>query len=936
MSVRSKYDETLNLPKTDFSMRANLPKREPEFYSNWSKQGFYSKILKKNMRKPLYILHDGPPYANGKIHLGTALNKILKDFIIKYKNMSGFKAPFIPGWDMHGLPIELKVLKSSDVDKNSVLPITLRKMCEDYAKTQVELQKNQFQSIGVLGDFDHPYLTCNKEFEANQIEVFLQMFKHGYVYKGLKPVYYCPSCATALAESEIEYSDDACVSVYVKFRVCEDFGFFEKFDVDKSKVYFLIWTTTIWTLPANVAVCLGSKYEYSVVRVGNEFYVLASELLELTMTEAKINDYEEVCSFLGEEFENFTVFHPFLNRRSRVILGNHVTLESGTGCVHTAPGHGIEDFEVCKKYENIPVIVVVDEQGKMNDESGLEEFSGLCLNDANEKILAILKEKLSLFAVKKITHSYPHCWRCKNPVLFRATKQWFCSIESLKDRAIEVLDDILWLPDWGKIRIKNMISDRSDWCISRQRIWGVPIPAFYCKQCGNCVLSEQLIKNVAKIFRECGSNAWFEKDSIEFTRGFKCDKCGCSVFDKETDIMDVWFDSGCSHASVLNSDYDLSFPADVYLEGADQYRGWFQSSLITSIALKNRPPFKSICTHGWVVDGDGRKMSKSLLNGVEPDEIIKNFGAEILRLWVASSDYHSDIRISNEILKQLSETYRKIRNTARFMLANITDFDPNVDFVNLNDLFEIDKLALFKLNELTKIVNDAYLKFEFFRIYHAIYNFCVVDMSNFYLDVVKDRLYCDLNTGLKRRTAQTTIFLILDSLTRMIAPVISFTAEEIWGFMKHRTCDNSESVFLNDINERIDLNFDETFLNKWQFAEKLRTIVQKALELERNKKSIGSSLECRIIIYCSEFSNKNLDLFLNSELKNLFLVSGVEVKKSDGGDYVFNGLGIGISILKYEGEKCERCWNYDDSVGKNLEFKTLCCRCVDVVKKTIK
>lgn len=931
LTMGKQYDSTLNLPKTNFLMKADLPNRELKFYSNWSEQDVYERILKKNEKKPLYVLHDGPPYANGKIHLGTALNKVLKDFIIKQKNMSGFKAPFIPGWDMHGLPIELKVLKSSEVDRNNCSPLELRKMCENYAKTQVDLQKSQFQRIGIMGDFERPYLTCNKEFEANQIEVFLQMVKNGQIYRGLKPVYYCSSCTTALAESEIEYFDDECDSIYVKFRVDDDGGFFAEHKINKNKTYFLIWTTTTWTLPANVAICLGSSYSYCVVRHGDEFYIVAEKLVESTMKAAEIEDYEIVCSFLGADFENFTVFHPFLNRKSVVILGNHVTLDSGTGCVHTAPGHGLDDFEVCKKYKNIPIIVVVDENGNLNEQAGM--FSGLSLEAANKEILNNLNQNSSLFAVKKLVHSYPHCWRCKNPVLFRATRQWFCSIDKLKEKAIETLDSVLWLPDWGKIRIKNMIADRSDWCISRQRVWGVPIPAFYCDQCGEAVLNENLIKNVAEIFRKYGSNAWYEKETSFFTDGYICEKCGCSNFKKETDIMDVWFDSGCSHATVLKSYFGLAFPADVYLEGADQYRGWFQSSLVTSVAVNGKPPYKTICTHGWVIDSEARKMSKSLSNGIAPEEIVEKFGAEILRLWVASSDYHSDVRISNEILKQLTETYRKIRNTARFMLANTVDFDPDLDAVGVDDLFEIDKLALLKLNKLINLTNEAYSNFEFFKIYHAVYNFCVVDMSNFYLDIVKDRLYCEAKNGFKRRAVQTAIFLILDSFTRIIAPIISFTAQEIWMSMNHRSSDDKELVFLNEMNDSIKLDCDEKFLNKWNFSEKLRSIVQKVLEIERNKKLIGSSLESKLVIYCNENSYKIINLFSRDELKSLFLVSEVDFKNEVGGEHQFESLGVGVTVLKPEGDRCERCWNYDVSVGKNLHFKTLCDRCVSVVEK---
>lgn len=934
MSNEVNFNETLNLPKTKFPMRADLPKREPAFYESLIENNFYSKLLKKNENKPTYILHDGPPYANGKIHLGTALNKILKDFIIKQKNMNNFKAPFVPGWDTHGLPIELSALKNSKVDRKDLSALELRKLCEAYAKQYIDLQKQQFRRLGVIGDFENPYLTFDKEFESDQIKVFGKMVKNNQIYKDLKPVYYCCTCSTALAESEIEYFDDECCSVYVKFKICDDKGFFAEKGFDVNKIFFLIWTTTIWTLPANVAICLGPNFEYCLVKVNDEFYIIAKNLIESTLKTAGVEEFEVVCSFRGKDLEHCTSFHPFLERKSTIILGNHVTLESGTGCVHTAPGHGLEDYEVCKKYKNIPMIVAVDENGKLNSDAG--QFCGLTLDEANEKVLDCLKETKSLFSQNDIKHSYPHCWRCKEPILFRATTQWFCSIDVLKDRALDSVKKVQWIPSWGEIRLKNMISDRSDWCISRQRVWGVPIPAFYCEECDDYVLDENLINNVAEIFKVSGSNAWYEKPTEEFLKGYRCKKCGSSKFRKETDIMDVWFDSGCSHTAVLKPKFGLTWPADLYLEGADQYRGWFQSSLITAVATKEEPPYKQVCTHGWVVDGQGRKMSKSLSNGVAPEKIVEQYGAEILRLWVASADYHNDIRISNEILKQLTETYRKIRNTARFMLANVGDFNPEVDFVKLENLEEIDKYILFKLNGLQKKVAKAYDDFEFFVIYHAIHNFCIVDLSNFYLDIIKDRLYCDYSNGSTRRAAQTTLFTILNSFIKIIAPIVSFTAEEVWSFMPHRNSDDSESVFFNSMFEKIDLNLDENFIDKWNFAEKLRGTVQKVLEIERKKKAIGSSLESKVIIFCEdESSYSSVCRFSSNELRSLFLVSSVEVKNQVGGTVKFDNLKIGIDILKPDGEKCERCWNYDTSVGKNSKFKSLCGRCIEVIEKTI-
>lgn len=924
------YNATLNLPKTGFSMRGNLPKREPELYERFDKERLYYNLIQKNEGKPTYILHDGPPYANGKIHLGTALNKVLKDFIIKQKNMAGFKAPYVPGWDTHGLPIELKALKAAGADKSHIADVDLRNMCKDFAISHVEQQKKQFKSLGVIGDYKNPYLTLNKEFEARQIEVFGKMAEKDFIYKGLKPVYWCAECGTALAEAEIEYSEDRCYSIYVKFQVSDDKGFFAKNGIDKNKVYFVIWTTTTWTLPSNVAICLGPKYEYTVVKSGEEYYVIAEDLVKDTMSVASIENYEVMSSFKGKELEYMTVKHPFLDRESVVINGDHVTLESGTGCVHTAPGHGIEDFEVCQKYSDIPIVVAVDDNGKLTDEAG--EFSGLTTEESNKAIVQKLDSTGNLLAVKKINHNYPHCWRCKQPILFRATEQWFCSIDGFKQAALEEVSNVEWIPAWGQGRIENMIKDRSDWCISRQRVWGVPIPILYCKKCGKHIINKESVRYIADMFRRYGSDAWFTKEPHEFLpEDFSCPECGEHDFYKEKDVMDVWFDSGCSHSSVLESYPELRWPADLYLEGADQYRGWFQSSLLTAVATKGKAPYKAVCTHGWVVDGEGRKMSKSLSNGVAPEKIVEKYGADILRLWVASSDYHADIRISPEILKQLTEVYRKIRNTARFILGNISDFDPDKDVVDFDKLYEVDKWALSKLNNLLENAKSYYDKFEFYSLYHSIHNFCVVDMSNFYLDIVKDRLYCELKEGVKRRAAQTTMFIILDAFTRLIAPILSFTSEEIWSAMPHRKSDEIKSVLYNDMYFSVDVDCDEDFYEKWNKIHDIRNAVKKALEEKRAMKVIGSSLDAKIILYCDD----NIYGFLNGVLNQLstaFLVSMVEVKKYGEGEYKFDSLGISVDVVKPDGNKCERCWTYSESVGKDQEHTTLCDRCTSVIR----
>ena len=925
------YDESLNLPKTKFQMRGNLPNKEPEFFKTLEENKIYEKLIEKNKDKELYILHDGPPYANGDIHLGTALNKILKDFIVRQKNMSGFKAPFVPGWDTHGLPIELKALKSAKKNNDRLDAIELRNMCKKYAIKYIDIQKQQFKNLGVIGEFQNPYITFSKEFEAKQIEVFFDMLKKGYIYKGLKPVYCCSNCKTALAESEIEYENDECSSIYVKFKVKEDRGFFEKIGVDKEKTFFVIWTTTAWTIPANVAICLSKKFDYAVVKANEEYYIIAKDLVENCMQEAKIDSYEIVDCFKGEVFENFTTKHPFIDRESLLILGDHVTLESGTGCVHTAPGHGLEDFEVCKKYKQIPMKVVINEKGEMNEEAF--EFEGLKIEDANKKIIEKLKEVGCLFSVKEIKHKYPHCWRCKEPILFRATMQWFCSVEDFKKETLEEVEKIKWIPSWGENRIINMIKDRSDWCISRQRVWGVPIPILYCKDCEKYIVNEKLNEKIVQMFKEYGADCWFEKKVEEFLpENFSCPHCNSKQFEKETDIMDVWFDSGCTHVAVLKNRENLKWPADLYLEGADQYRGWFQSSLLTSVAYLGKTPYKSVCTHGWVVDGEGRKMSKSLANGIKPEKILSKYGADILRLWVASSDYHSDIRISEDILKQLTESYRKIRNTARFILANIADFNPNQDLVELEELEEIDIWAISKLNELIDIVKNSYEEFKFYNIFHNLHSFCIVHMSNFYLDVIKDRLYCEEKCGKKRRAAQTTIYIIIDTLTKMIAPILAFTSEEIWKFIPHKKTDYVESVLLNEMNEKVNINIDKEFIEKWDRIIKIRDFVRKVLEEKRQNKEIGSSLEANVKIYCNE---DNFLFFesLQEILKIVFIVSNVEISKQAKGKFKNSELNISVDILKADGEKCERCWNYSNYVGENKEHATLCERCCNVLTK---
>ena len=929
------YNNTLNLPKTDFPMRGNLPKKEPETLEKWESDRLYYKMIEKNKGKSLYILHDGPPYANGEIHLGTALNKILKDFIIKYKNMSGFCAPYVPGWDTHGLPIELKAMKSIGVENGAIPPAELRKHCKNFALTHVKNQMKQFKRLGSLGNYDDPYLTLKPEYEARQIEVFGKMAKDGYMYKGLKPVYWCPDCNTALAEAEIEYANDDCHSIYVKFNVTDDKGLFTAMGIDISKVYFVIWTTTTWTIPGNLAICLGPEYDYTLVKANGEYYVMAEELVVPTMKAAGITEYETTGRFTGKELEYVQTKHPLFDRPSPVIVGDHVTLESGTGCVHTAPGHGVEDYEVCRNYPEIGIIVPVDAKGKLTDEAG--EFSGMDTNQANKAIAKKLEEVHALLAIEKIIHQYPHCWRCNSPIIFRATSQWFCSVNGFKDEAIKAIENVNWIPGWGEDRIKGMVRDRSDWCISRQRTWGVPIPIIYCKDCHTPIVNDETIAAISKLFRAEGADAWWTKDLKEFIPStLKCE-CGCGEFEKEYDIMDVWFDSGVSHSAVLDEYDELRWPADLYLEGADQYRGWFQSSLLTSVVYKGVAPYKNVCTHGWVVDGQGKKMSKSLGNGIMPDEIIKEYGADILRLWVASSDYHSDIRISKDILKQLSDSYKKIRNTARFILGNIANgegFDPDKDSVSDDELMEIDKWALARLDTLIDKVNIGYDKFDFHIVFHAIHNFCVIDMSNFYLDIIKDRLYCTGENSVERRAAQTAMYRILSGVARLIAPIMSFTAEEIWNYMPHSSSDDKESIYLNDMPVKSGIKLTPEFESKWNLIYDLRQAVNKALEIKRNDKVIGKSLEADIKLYCDSTNYDQIKNFVD-ELAEIFIVSRVEVFAEGMGEFDSQTLGtqeISVTVDKASGEKCERCWVYSDTVGKDSEHHTLCARCASVVK----
>ncbi|MBQ3055318.1 MAG: isoleucine--tRNA ligase [Oscillospiraceae bacterium] len=922
------YNATINLPQTEFPMRAGLPKREPEMLANWNEAKIYQKLIEKNQGKPLFVLHDGPPFSNGSIHMGTALNKMLKDFVNKYKAMSGYLTPFIPGWDNHGMPIESAIIKQNKLDRKRMSIPEFRDACKVFAEKFVDVQRDQFVRLGVLADWENPYLTMSPEFEAEEVKIFGQMYEKGYIYKGLKPVYWCAHDETALAEAEIEYQDDPCESIYVKFKVKDDLGKFSGV-CDLENTYFVIWTTTTWSLPGNLAIALHPRAEYVVAKVANgECYIVAQELLSSTMSAAGITEYEVLTTLKGQDLEYATAWHPFYDRDSLITVAEYVTMESGTGCVHTAPCHGADDYQTGRRY-NLPDITPIDDRGIMTEITG--QYAGLSYEKATEVIFNDLKESGALLASQKIVHSYPHCWRCKSPILNRATAQWFCSVDAFKDDAVNACESVTWNPAWGKDRISSMIRDRADWCISRQRHWGLPIPVFYCEECQKPVCTTDSINSVSEIFRKEGSNAWYLKEAEELLpNGFVCPHCGGKHFTKETDTLDGWFDSGSSHVAALEYTDKALWPADVYLEGADQYRGWFQSSMLTSVATRGVAPYKTVLTHGWVVDGEGRAMHKSLGNGVAPEEIIKDYGADLLRLWAASSDYHADVRASGNIFKQLSQSYLKIRNTARYILGNLNGFDPNAQ-VSDAELLEIDRWALSQLNRLIEKVTASYEAYEFHPLVHAIHNFCVVDMSNFYLDVIKDRLYCEEANGVARRSAQTTIYRILDALVRLLAPILSFTAEEIWGFMQHDASADTESVFFNDM-PKVNPAYDDAALSaKWERLHTIRDEVNLALEAARNEKIIGKSLEAAVTLG----ADGELYDFLTSvqnDLPTICIVSAVRIVKDLVGTASANVEGLSIGVEHAGGIKCPRCWMFSEEAGKDAEHPELCPRCLNVVK----
>ena len=922
------YKNTIITPKTDFPMKAGLPAREPGMLEHWQNLDLYNEMLKKNAGKPRFVLHDGPPFSNGYIHMGHALNKTLKDFIVRSHAMMGYYTPYVPGWDNHGLPIE-RAIETSKKKLNKDLTVPeFRKACAEFAEDFIQKQMGGFKRLGVVGDWEHPYRTMDKHFEAQEVKIFGRMFDKGYIYKGLKPVTWCPYCVTAVAEADIEYKDDACTTVYVKFPMKDDLGKLSQFDL--SKTYFVIWTTTIWTLPGNLAICLHPRDSYVLVKAENgETYIMAEALMDKVMHVGGFENYEVLAKYPGAFFENMLAQHPFMDKTSRLVNAEYVTMDSGTGCVHTAPGFGADDYQTCMRY-GMELVVPVDDYGRHTDYAG--KYAGMKTEESNPVILEDMRQSGALFASEEIVHSYPHHDRCKKPVIFRATPQWFCSVESFKDQAIKAIENVQWYPAWGQDRMTSMIRERADWCISRQRRWGLPIPVFYCKDCGKPVSTPESIEKLSRLFDEYGSNIWFEKEAMELVPdGFTCPHCGGKDFTKEKDTLDCWFDSGSTHfASLMHRTPEL-WPADVYLEGADQYRGWFQSSLLTSVgALDQGAPFKQVLTHGWTVDGQGRAMHKSLGNGVDPADLIKEFGADIVRLWAASSDYHADVRCSKEIFKQIAQNYLKFRNTARYCLGNLNEFDPD-DLVAPQDMEELDKWALTKLDALVRECKRAYNVYEFHMVSHAINDFCVVELSSFYLDILKDRLYCEEKNGLRRRSAQTALFLILDAMAKVFAPILAFTCDEIWQSMPHRSSDDARNVLLNEMPGSFEAYcLDDAAMARWDTVMKLRQDVNGVLEKARADKRIGKALEAHVTLETADEALKNACEGLN--LAEICIVSDCTWSAPEEGAEVAPGVNfpqLTVGVSEAKGTKCPRCWMH--SLNANAEG--LCPRCAAVIAK---
>ncbi len=937
------YGDTLNLPRTDFPMRANLPEREPPMLKAWEEMRIYEKVRASRQGASKFILHDGPPYANGDIHMGTALNKVLKDIVNKYKTLRGFDTPYVPGWDTHGLPIEHAAIKILGIDRSKVDPLTLRQQCRDYALKYRDIQREEFRRLGVRGDWENPYMTLKPEFEATEIRIFGEMARRGFIYRGKKAVYWCPSCETALAEAEIEYSDVRSPSIYVRFPVRDGRG-----KLPEQDTYVLIWTTTPWTMPGNTGIALNPEFAYQLVKTEKGNLLMAAELAPTVLRDLSLTAQAVVGQWKGSDLQGVVCRHPLhalapiFDRDSLVVLGDYVTAEDGTGCVHTAPGHGQEDFATGVQY-GLPIITPIDDKGRFTDEAG--PFAGIFYEDGNKVIAKALDESGNLLKLAFIQHQYAHCWRCKSPVIFRATTQWFASVEGFRQAALEAIEKVQWIPTWGEERIANMVRDRADWCISRQRVWGVPIPVFYCLDCGEPVITPESIEAVAGLFGKEGSDAWWRKEAAEILpSGFKCPHCGHTEFRKEKDIMDVWFDSGSTHAAVLRSRPELTWPSDLYLEGSDQHRGWFQSSLLTGVAALGGSPYKACLTHGFVVDGEGRKMSKSLGNVIFPEKVIKQYGADILRLWVSSSDYKADIRLSDDILKQLAEIYRKIRNTARYLLGNLYDFDPGTDSVPVSQMEELDRWALGRLAGLIERCGQAYDNYDFHLVYHDVHTFCVTDMSNFYLDVLKDRLYTSPAKSARRRAAQTVLYEVLQALVRVISPVLTFTSEEIWGMVPGRRGAEAAPDGVNGTADTVQTALwpeadpewrNEELEGRWAKLLDVRGEVLKALELARGDKKIGTSLEADVYLVVPE-ELKGLVTQYAEALPEIFIVSHVHLADSLPADLLqslrsetISGLAVGVT--RASGVKCERCWTYSETVGHSAQHPTLCRKCAEAL-----
>jgi len=924
------YKSTLCLPQTGFPMKASLVNKEPEMLKRWEDGDVYGKIIDKSKGREKFILHDGPPYANGQIHLGTALNKILKDIIVKSLFMMGHDTFYRPGWDCHGLPIEHQVEIELGKDAAEMSKAEVRKRCREYAMRFLDIQRSEFKRLGVFGVWDEPYITMNYDYEATIVRELGKFIGNGSLYKARKPVYWCAKCATALAEAEVEYHDQTTPAIFVRFKMISDIsGKVPELSDYKDNTYIVIWTTTPWTIPANLAVAMHPDFEYSAVKT-EEYGVLimATELVDEVMKQTGVKEYSTLAVFRGSLIERLKAKHPLYDRESLVILAPFVTLETGSGVVHIAPGHGEEDYEIGKVY-GLEVYAPVDNEGKFTKD--VPEFAGQFVFDANENVNKALKREGSLLSVSSYGHSYPYCWRCKSPIIFRSTSQWFISMEqnSLREKALAEINRVKWIPSWGRERIYNMVENRPDWCISRQRAWGVPIPVFTCKGCGEIVMSEDIAMHVAGIFDKEGADAWFTRTSAELLpAGTKCPSCSGTELAKEEDIVDVWFDSGVSYAAVCEKDPRLGSRVEMYLEGSDQHRGWFHSTLLTSVGTRGQAPYKSVLTHGFVVDGDGRKMSKSLGNTISPQEIISKYGAEILRLWASAQDYKNDIRISDEIVNRLVETYRRIRNTARFMLGNLHDFDPDKDMVAYGDMLELDRYALHMTQKLIEKVRKAYVEFEPYVIYQQVHNFCVVDMSSFYLDILKDRLYVYKKDSLERKSAQSAIFRISMDLTKLLAPVLAFTAEEIWDHMPGFT-GKEESVHLSSMPVVDPALLSKDLETKWERVIALRQEVSKEMELARREKTIGHPLDAKITLF-SEGDTLDFLRQIGPMLEDIFICSGVETAQGDGNYSQSEAFpNLRVEVKKAPGAKCPRCWHYREDIGKNTDFPEVCSRCAD-------